>query len=74
MPELRDFHPSLYDPAAVRAAVADHQHLARLDLRAEGEQQLLSVDALDSGPPADLVADSIGNHALLRTVRAARSA
>lgn len=73
MADVRDYHPSIYDKDALRRAVASHSHLCAIDLREEGEQLLVSVHADDGGPDAAHIADSIGNHALLLTARAART-
>ena len=73
MADARDYHPSIYDKDALRAAVASHGHLAAIDLHDEGEQLLVTVRSSEGGPDAERIADSIGNHALLLTARAARS-
>jgi hypothetical protein len=73
MADVRDYHPSIYDKDAVRAAVASHQHLATIELSGSGEQMVVTVSTDTAGQDAERIADSVGNHALILTARAARA-
>ena len=67
MAERIAFSRSLYSVEAVEAAVKTFEHLAKLEVKVDGDA--ISLEMTDADPDvADVLLDELANHALVGTV------
>lgn len=73
MIQLR-LHEELYDALAIDEAVKTYEPYARVSSRREAGGTIVTVEALEGGADASLIAAELGNFALGRTIERSRAA